>query len=362
MLNVDDRQDRARRPHPDDARQRPRGGPGGLRRRHRRRRRHQADRHRRHARRAGRPDQARERSSSPSRSSRSRSSRRRSPTRRRCRSRWAASPRRTRRSRSRPTRRPARPRSPGMGELHLEVLVDRMMREFKRRGERRQARRSPTARPIARRRPRRSRASFVRQTGGSGQYGVVYIDIEPAPGEGFDFVYKIKGGSDPVGVHPGGREGRRGGAGHRRQGRLPDGRRPRDARPTASTTTRTRRRSRSRSPARSPSRRPRAAPSPSCSSRSSRSRSSPPRSSWATSSATSTAGAAASRAWSRRGNALAVTAHVPLSEMFGYATDLRSKTQGRATYTMQFEQLRGGAAEHRREDRRGPHAASPVAA
>ena len=38
-----------------------------------------------------------------------------------------------------------------------------------------------------------------------------------------------------------------------------------------------------------------------------------------------------------RGNALVVTARVPLSEMFGYATDLRSNTQGRATYTMQFE-------------------------
>jgi elongation factor G len=39
----------------------------------------------------------------------------------------------------------------------------------------------------------------------------------------------------------------------------------------------------------------------------------------------------------RRGNALAVTAYVPLSEMFGYATDVRSATQGRAVYTMQFE-------------------------
>jgi elongation factor G len=39
----------------------------------------------------------------------------------------------------------------------------------------------------------------------------------------------------------------------------------------------------------------------------------------------------------RVGNALAVTARVPLSEMFGYATDLRSNTQGRANYTMQFE-------------------------
>ena len=39
----------------------------------------------------------------------------------------------------------------------------------------------------------------------------------------------------------------------------------------------------------------------------------------------------------QRGNALAVQAFVPLSEMFGYATDLRSSTQGRAQYTMQFE-------------------------
>jgi elongation factor G len=38
----------------------------------------------------------------------------------------------------------------------------------------------------------------------------------------------------------------------------------------------------------------------------------------------------------RRANAQVVNAYVPLSEMFGYATDLRSKTQGRATYTMQF--------------------------
>ena len=39
----------------------------------------------------------------------------------------------------------------------------------------------------------------------------------------------------------------------------------------------------------------------------------------------------------QRGNAQVITSYVPLSEMFGYATDLRSNTQGRATYTMQFE-------------------------
>jgi elongation factor G len=39
----------------------------------------------------------------------------------------------------------------------------------------------------------------------------------------------------------------------------------------------------------------------------------------------------------QRGNAQVITAYVPLAEMFGYATDVRSTTQGRATYTMQFE-------------------------
>ena len=43
---------------------------------------------------------------------------------------------------------------------------------------------------------------------------------------------------------------------------------------------------------------------------------------------------------SQRGNAQVIDAEVPLATMFGYATDLRSATQGRATYTMQFAQLR----------------------
>jgi elongation factor G len=42
----------------------------------------------------------------------------------------------------------------------------------------------------------------------------------------------------------------------------------------------------------------------------------------------------------QRGNAQIIKAEVPLSEMFGYATDLRSKTQGRAVYTMQFKQYK----------------------
>jgi elongation factor G len=50
----------------------------------------------------------------------------------------------------------------------------------------------------------------------------------------------------------------------------------------------------------------------------------------------------------QRGNAQVITAYVPLAEMFGYATDVRSTTQGRATYTMQFErydEVPSGVAE-----------------
>jgi len=57
-----------------------------------------------------------------------------------------------------------------------------------------------------------------------------------------------------------------------------------------------------------------------------------------------------------RGNAVAVKASVPLAAMFGYATDLRSSTQGRATYTMQFdryEEVPGSIAEEIVETRTG---------
>ena len=84
----------------------------------------------------------------------------------------------------------------GMGELHLEVLVDRMMREFK--VEANVGRPQVSYRETVRGDGEKIEGKFVRQTGGSGQYGVVYIDIEPAPGEGFDFVNKIKGGAIPT--------------------------------------------------------------------------------------------------------------------------------------------------------------------
>jgi len=84
----------------------------------------------------------------------------------------------------------------GMGELHLEVLVDRMKREFGVEGN--IGRPQVAYRETVKGEARNVEGRFVRQTGGSGQFGVVKIDLEPAPGEGFDFVNKIKGGAIPT--------------------------------------------------------------------------------------------------------------------------------------------------------------------
>ena len=84
----------------------------------------------------------------------------------------------------------------GMGELHLEVLVDRMKREFN--VEANVGKPQVSYRETVRGTAEKIEGKFVRQTGGSGQYGVVYIDLEPTPGEGFDFVSKIKGGAIPT--------------------------------------------------------------------------------------------------------------------------------------------------------------------
>ncbi|HEV2787062.1 MAG TPA: elongation factor G, partial [Solirubrobacteraceae bacterium] len=84
----------------------------------------------------------------------------------------------------------------GMGELHLEVLVDRMKREYK--VEANVGRPQVSYRETIRGTAHKIEGRFVKQTGGSGQFGIVYIDIEPAPGEGFDFVSKIKGGAVPT--------------------------------------------------------------------------------------------------------------------------------------------------------------------
>jgi elongation factor G len=84
----------------------------------------------------------------------------------------------------------------GMGELHLEVIVDRLFREFKVHanvGRPQVAYRETISRPVD-----KIEGRFVRQSGGRGQYGHVVINIEPlGRGEGFQFEDKIVGGTIP---------------------------------------------------------------------------------------------------------------------------------------------------------------------
>src|SRR3712207_2167326 len=84
----------------------------------------------------------------------------------------------------------------GMGELHLEILVDRMKREFN--VEANVGRPQVSYRETIKGTAQKVEGRFVNQTGGSGQFGIVYIDLEPAPGEGFEFINKIKGGAIPT--------------------------------------------------------------------------------------------------------------------------------------------------------------------
>jgi elongation factor G len=222
----------------------------------------------------------------------------------------------------------------GMGELHLEVIVDRLLREFS--VDANVGRPQVAYRETVRRRVEKVQGRFVRQTGGRGQYGHVVINLEPAPAEGFDFVNTIKGGAIPSEFIPAVEQGieealasgvRAGypmvdvrvelvdGSYHdvdssemafKIAGSMAVQEAARRADPVLlepvmavevvtpqefegvvfGDLSRRRGRVQGQEP---------------------------------------------------RGNAVAIQAFVPLGEMFGYATDLRSSTQGRATYTMQFE-------------------------
>lgn len=83
----------------------------------------------------------------------------------------------------------------GMGELHLEIIVDRLLREFKvnaRVGRPQVAYRETITQPV------RVEGRFVRQTGGRGQYGHVWLELSPSqPGQGFEFEDRIVGGVVP---------------------------------------------------------------------------------------------------------------------------------------------------------------------
>jgi elongation factor G len=241
----------------------------------------------------------------------------------------------------------------GMGELHLEVLVDRMKREFG--VEANVGRPQVSYRETVRATVEKIEGKFVRQTGGSGQFGVVYITLEPAPGEGFEFVNKIKGGNIPSeyipAVKQGVEEALENGvkAGYPMvdmkvtltDGKYHDVDSSEIAFKVAGSIAFKEAARRAKPVLLEPI--------------------------FAVEVITpedflgEVIGDLSRRRGrvegnERRGNALVVTARVPLSEMFGYATDLRSNTQGRANYTMQFdayEEVPGSIAEQIVEQRTG---------
>ena len=222
----------------------------------------------------------------------------------------------------------------GMGELHLEVLVDRMLREYK--VDANVGRPQVSYRETVRGTAEKIEGRFVRQTGGSGQYGIVYINIEPAPGEGFDFVNKIRGGSIPTefipAVEKGVEEALENGV---RAGfpmvdvrvTLVDGKyHDTDSSEIAFKV------------------------AGSLAFQEAAKRAKPvllepvfavevvtPEEYMGDVIGDLNRRRGRVHGMEPRGNAQVVTAHVPLSEMFGYATDVRSMSQGRATYTMQFD-------------------------
>jgi elongation factor G len=223
----------------------------------------------------------------------------------------------------------------GMGELHLEIIVDRLMREFKvdaNVGRPQVAYRETAGKPAE-----KIRGKFVRQTGGRGQYGDAVINLSPmTPGEGYEFVDRIVGGKIPKeyisSVDLGIQEAMESGilAGYPVvdikieliDGSYHDVDSSEMAFKIAGSMAFKEAMKRAKPKLLEPvmavevvtpedylgdvlgdlnSRRGRV------------------------------------EGIEPRGNAQAISAHVPLATMFGYATDLRSTTQGRATFTMQFD-------------------------
>jgi elongation factor G len=221
----------------------------------------------------------------------------------------------------------------GMGELHLEIIVDRLLREFKVGAN---VGKPQVAYKETIKTGSKAEGKFVRQTGGRGQYGHVYIEIEPLePGKGFEFLNKIVGGSIPREYVPAVEKGIKEAADRGVlagypvvdiQAKLYDGSfhevdssemafkiagsmafkeaikkaKPILLEPIMSIEVVTPEEYMGDVIGDLNSRRGRV------------------------------------QNIERRGNAQVIRAQAPLAEMFGYATDLRSKTQGRATYTMQF--------------------------
>jgi elongation factor G len=233
----------------------------------------------------------------------------------------------------------------GMGELHLEIIVDRLLREFKVSANvgKPQVAYKETIRTAS-----KAEGKFIKQTGGRGQYGHVFVELEPLGlGKGFEFVNAIVGGAIPreyiSAVEKGIREAADRGilAGYPIvdiKAKLYDGSyhevdssemafkiagsigfreavkkaKPVLLEPIMSVETVTPEEFMGDVIGDINSRRGKV------------------------------------QNIERRGNAQVIRAQAPLSEMFGYATDLRSMTQGRATYTMQFshyEEVPKGVSE-----------------
>jgi elongation factor G len=222
----------------------------------------------------------------------------------------------------------------GMGELHLEVLVDRLVREFKVEanvGRPQVAYRETIKKPV-----QKVEIRYVKQSGGKGQYAHVVINLEPTgPGGGYEFVDGIKGGRVPREYIPSVDTGIEGAmdqgvlAGYPLvdvRAYLVDG---------------------SSHDVDSSEMAFRIAGSMALQKAAKRAGVKLLEPVMAVEVVTpedymgDVIGDLSSRrgkidSMGQRGNARVVLAEVPLAEMFGYATDLRSRTQGRATYTMQF--------------------------
>src|SRR5687768_13579885 len=222
----------------------------------------------------------------------------------------------------------------GMGELHLEVIVDRLLREFN--VDANVGRPQVAYRETIRQAAEKVEGRFVRQTGGRGQYGHVVINMEPAPGAGFDFVNKIKGGSIPTeflpAVEAGIEEALQSGvkAGYPMvdvaveliDGSYHDVDSSEMAFKVAGSMAVQEAARRAKPVLLEPVMRVEVVT---------------PEEFLGDVIGDLSRRRGKVSGQDQRGNALAVQATVPLGEMFGYATDLRSSTQGRATYTMQFE-------------------------
>ena len=111
----------------------------------------------------------------------------------------------------------------GMGELHLEIIVDRMMREFNVQAN---VGKPQVAYRETIRKESQAEGKYIRQTGGSGQYGHVRIRLEPnEPGKGYEFVNDVVGGVIPKEFIKPVDQGIKEAHGRRRSGRLRNGRR-----------------------------------------------------------------------------------------------------------------------------------------